>query len=89
MLPGQLKPNTALLFLVKAVEIERKARGEPTEIVEQRTTDAVSDDNRAALEQCLQNDQFREWLADLASANPTPTAPVSSTNGTTNGAVPR
>src|SRR5260370_34114478 len=36
MLPSQLKPNTALHFLAKAVEIERKPRAEPTEIVEQR-----------------------------------------------------
>src|SRR5262245_53347177 len=73
--PAHLKPNTALSFLDKAIQIERQARGEPTEIVEQRTKDVQEPTN---VWDALRRDDVRELLAKLGrrSAPPPPPATI-------------
>lgn len=82
-----LTPTQALAYLVEGVKGERQARGEPGEIVEeQKTTDAIGDDDRRRVYRAaLADPQTRELLGRLAERIVSPAPPAGPGQGAADG----
>jgi hypothetical protein len=80
MAASELKPLGALTFMDKAIEMERKARGEPTEIIEKRESESK---DASVIWASLKTDEVRKVLGSVVRplAPPAPHDPANQAPG--------